>query len=131
MYIGTHYVQDISTTNSMLTPGQIDITCQFLVDNTTTLGYVALVHSGKKVHYLVTENTNIGIKRNYLKGLSSDAYSTLLFAINESGLPLEQAAAFPKNVTIIGSEYEGTCYFNGCCNKVMLWLYVFKRNTPR
>ena len=77
-------------------------------------------------HYLVTENNNFGIVKNYLKGLSGGTYSTLLFAINESG---QQAAAFPKNVTIIGSESEGS--FHCYCNKIICYCYVLNRDTPR
>ena len=95
----------------------MDISCDFLACNITTLGYVALVYSEKEVHYLVTKNSNLklGVVKNYLKGLGGDTYSTLLYAINGSGLPLQQAAAFPKDVTIIGRESEGNFYNNCYC----------------
>ena len=129
--LGTHYVQDINTTNSTLTPGVVDISCEFIASNATTLGYVALVYSEKEDHYLVTENSNLGVVTNHLEGLDSDNYSTLLYAINESGLPLQQAAAFPRNITIIGNKTEGN--FHCCCNRVPCYAYLpFKnRYTPR
>ena len=128
--LGTHYLQDINTTNSTQTPGQIDISCEYLASNATALGYVALAYSEKEVHYLVTKNSNIGpgIDRNYLKGLSGGTYSTLIYAINESGLPLEQAAAFPKDVTVIGSESKGNfhCFVRESCVMLMFILFSFR-----
>ena len=109
-YVGTHYVQEINTTSSKQTPNQVDITCEFLVNRTKTLGHVALVYNSVEANYLVTENRDQGIVTNHLKGLSGDNYTTLLYAISESGLPLEQAAGFPTNVSINGSDqlFEGT-----------------------
>ena len=113
VHVGTHFVQDVNTTSSALTPGMVNISCEFIASNTTTLGNVALVYSKEEVHYLITKNSNSGIVMNHLKGLGSDTYSTLLYAINESGLPLQQAVAFPRNVTITGSKTEGN--FHCCC----------------
>lgn len=111
--LGTHYVQDINATGS---PGHLNISCEFVVDNKTTLGYVALVHSqaDDDVNYLVTENSNQGIVTNHLSGLRSKGYTTLLFAINETGLPLQQAAGFPTDVSINGNfneQIEGTLLY--------------------
>ena len=66
---------------------------------------MALVYSDKDVHYLVTKNRDQGIVTNHLQGLGGKSYSTLLYAINESGLPLNQAAGFPTitNVSITGN----------------------------
>ena len=96
----------------MLSPGQVDISCEFLVNSTKTLGYVALIYDGEDVNYLVTENTHQGVVTNYLKGLSGENYSTLLYAINESGLPLNQAAGFPINVFVTGVEGNFIVYHN-------------------
>ena len=98
-------MQDINTTGC---PGQlhVNISCEFLVDNRTTLGYVALVHSDDDVNYLVTANTNEGVVTNQLNSLRSRNYTILLFAINETGLPLQQAAGFPTNIAIYGDFEE-------------------------
>lgn len=94
-------MQDINATGST---GQLNISCEFIVDNTTTLGYIALVHSNNDINYLVTENTNEGVVTNHLKGLRSENYTTLLYAISESGLPIQQAAGFPTNISIDGTD---------------------------
>ena len=100
--------------NTMGSPGQLNISCEFLVDNRTTLGYMALVHSDDDVNYLVTANTNEGVVTNELYGLRSRNYTTLLFAINETGLPLQQAAGFPTNIAIYEEQVEGIIYSFHC-----------------
>ena len=134
MYIGTHYVQDINTTGS---PGQLNISCEFLVDNETILGYMALVHSDDDdVNYLVTANNNEGVVTSHLKGLRSENYTTLLFAINESGLPLQQAAGFPTNVSIdrsISEQVEGTLlsWFRITDKVDVLYMLTFRTEKSR
>ena len=110
----------------------MDISCEFLVNNTKTLGYVALVYDGEDVNYLVTENTHQGVVTNHLQVLGGENYSTLLYAINESGLPLEQAAGFPTNISIIGNhQTQGTfhCLLKRVNYIIIKCYLIFKRES--
>lgn len=123
VFSGTHYVQDINVTGNHTIPGQVDIQCDFVVNSSKTLGYLAIVYSPEEVKYLVTENRNEGVVVNNVNGLNDEEYSTLLYAINEKGIPLNQAAGFPSKVPVF-RENQGnfqcfpthlktfTCYSN-------------------
>lgn len=93
LHLGTHYVQDINATSNDLAPGQIDISCEFLLNSTKTMGYMAIVYSDDDdISYLVTENQNQGVVKNNLADLSGTNYSILLYTINEKGAPLESGS---------------------------------------
>lgn len=56
------------------------------------------------INYLIAENQNIylgpGVVKSNLTGLRGQNYSTVLYELNGGGLPVEQAASFPKNVSL-------------------------------
>ena len=88
-------------TRSHTEPGQMDISCKFLVNSSVALGYLATVYShDNDVHYLISENLNEEYINASLNGLSKKEYSALLFTINDTGLPLEQPASYPNQVFI-------------------------------
>ena len=89
-------------TNNGAVPGQIDIDCNFLLNSTEVMGYMAIVYSGESniVKYLVAENNDQGLVRRNLSNLTSDTYITSLYALNRSGLPMRQAAGFPQAVLV-------------------------------
>ena len=90
-------------TNSDIEPSWIDISCKFLVNSNIALGYFAIVCAKDgDVHYLmiITENTDEEYVSGVLTGLNDGGYSVLLYTINETGLPLEQPAGFPKHLVI-------------------------------
>ena len=65
------------------------------------LGYFAIVYAKDgDVRYLITENTDEEYTSGVLTGLNDGGHSVLLYTINETGLPLEQPAGFPKHVVI-------------------------------
>ena len=99
---GTYYIQNINITSNGTVPGQIDIDCNFLVNSTKVMGYMAIVYSGETniIRYLVAENNNQGLVKRILTNLTSDTYITSLYALNRSGLPLRQAAGFPQRVSV-------------------------------
>ena len=100
--VGTYYIQNINITNNGMVPGQIDIDCNFLVNSTEVMGYMAIVYSEESsiIRYLVAENNNQGLVKRVLTNLTSDTYITNLYALNRSGLPLRQAAGFPQRVSV-------------------------------
>lgn len=102
--IGTNYIQDIRVTKELC---QIKIRCNFLVNNSLVLGYLAVVHSDNNdVRYLITENFNQGMTNSTLYDLNVGQYSILLYAINGSGLPSKQAAWFPLKVSISATKHK-------------------------
>ena len=66
------------------------------------MGYLAVAYSQYgDVHVLIVENPNESvIMMNVLTDLSDGEYSIQLYTIDKHGLPLEQAAGFPQNITI-------------------------------
>lgn len=113
---GTHYVQDINVTKNEVVPDQIDIQCEFVVNSSKTLGYLAIVYShDEKANYLIAENQHKGIVVNNLTGLDANEYSTLLYAITEEGLPLTQAAGFPRNVSLHKKQEGKVLFFFTFC----------------
>ena len=100
--LGTHYIQDINVSHDDIQPGQIDISCKFIVNSSLAMGYLAIAYSEDgNVHYLIAENQNESlISMNMLTDLSDSEYSIQLYTIDKHGLPLEQAAGFPQNVII-------------------------------
>ena len=99
--LGTHYIQDINVTISDMEPGQIDISCRFLVNSSLAMGYLAIIYSQESdVYYLITENQDQDFMINMLSGLSNKEYYVLLYTIDKSGLPLKQAAGFPQTVFV-------------------------------
>lgn len=89
-------------TNNGVAPGQLDIECNFLVDSTEVMGYMAIVYSGESnfIKYLVAENNNQGLVKRNLTNLTSDTYTTSLYALDRSGLPMRQAAGFPQRISV-------------------------------
>ena len=115
LFAGTHYIQDISVSYSDLQPGQINISCSFIVNSSLAMGYMTIVvHSHHDtVHYLITENQDEGKVINKLTGLNAGEYSVLLYTIDEHGVPLKQAAGFPQTVFINqSSSYTGMLYYS-------------------
>ena len=101
LILGTHYIQDIFISNS--TPGQISISCKFLVNNVFVPGFLAIIHSieeSDNVHYLVTQNSNQIITQGSLSNLGKGTYTIILYTIGNDGLPLRRAAGFPQNVLV-------------------------------
>ena len=100
--VGTYYIQNINVTSNDIVPGQIDIDCNFLVNSTEVMGYMAIVYSGESsiIRYLVAENNNQGFVKRVLTNLTSDTYITSLYALNQTGLPMRQAADFPQRVSV-------------------------------
>ena len=100
--LGTHYIQDISVSNS--TPGQINISCKFLVKDDLATGFLAVIHSTKdrdNVHYLITQNSNQTSVQGSLNNLQKGTYTVILYTIGEDGLPLRRAAGFPQNLSVL------------------------------
>ena len=94
-------------TSSDVELGWIDISCKFLVNSSIALGYFAIVYAKDgDVRYLITENSDEEYVSGMLTGLNDGQYSILLYTINETGLPLEQPASFPKHVVVINSQLD-------------------------
>ena len=92
---------------TQVSPGQIEISCNFIANRSLVLGHMAIVYSGDNdVNYLITENLNHGYTNNTLTGLRNKQYSILLYAIGENGLPSKQAAGFPKEQSILATNHE-------------------------
>ena len=87
-HIGTHYIQYINVTSDTV-PGQIDISCNFLVNSTEVMGYIAIVYSGESnVKYLIVENDDQELVKGNLTNLTCDTYIANLYAIDQTGLPM-------------------------------------------
>ena len=117
---GTHYIQDIIVTISDMESGQIDISCRFLVNSSLAMGYLAIVYSQEgDVNYLISENPpDQEYITSMLAGLSDKEYSAILYTIGKTGLPLKQAAGFPRTVFVDNQlDFSGTymvCQLNSC-----------------
>ena len=78
------------------------------------MGYIAIVYSGESnVKYLIVENDDQELVKGNLTNLTYDTYIANLYAIDQTGLPMRQAANFPQTVSVetlttgmITSEYK-------------------------
>ena len=129
LWLGTHYIQDINVTSSDIEPGQIDVSCKFLVNRSIAVGYLTIIYSlNGDIHYLIMETSDKEYVTSMLTGLISEEYLVLLYTINETGLPLEQPAGFPQTVLVDNQlNYSGmyiTCFVEYLHEVVSLYYVI-------
>ena len=97
---GTHRAQN-AVVNSF-EPGDVSISVTF-VRNTTAMGYLVICIDPRSVIFCVVERSQSAETNTTLSGLPASRYITVIFDVEEDGLPAENAASM-EEVTVGVSE---------------------------
>ena len=97
-------MQDVSTTSLA---GGIRVTGHF-INNSGAVGLLIIVYSltrEAEIQYTFSQRPKEQQEtEKILTGLSDGDYQTSVFVVDKSGLPFEQVASLPSNVSISDSE---------------------------